>query len=149
FCVRSQVLMSLQASICAFWFTTPFTFVKGVYQRAVASLKLILTVIASGMSTEAMFSYCAVSLAPFSGFMMKSKVALISADVTAEPSDHFRPSFSFHVTLFPSAATEPSAWDGIALARTGIFGYVESIEVMASGSRTTREASESLVPSER
>src|SRR4051794_13116768 len=107
FWMRSQVLMSLQASICAFWLTTPLTFVNGVYQSAVASLKLILTVIGSGVSIVAMFSYCDNVEAPFSGFWMKSYVALTSAEVTAEPSDHLRPSFSFHVTLLPSAETEP------------------------------------------
>ena len=117
-----HVFGSVQVSSCAFWSTTPCRFVNGRYQLAVACLKVIFTVVASGVSMLAILSYCDRDDAPFSGFATNCHVALTSAEVNGVPSDHLTPLFNVHVTLLPSAATEPSVVEGMAFARTGTSG---------------------------
>src|SRR5260221_4002258 len=73
------------------------------------------------------------------------KVNTTSSAVTAEPSDHLRPSFSFQVTVLKSAETPPFATVGIVAARPFATGLASGPHE-ASGSITRRDASLSLVP---
>src|SRR5205085_658807 len=58
------------------------------------------------------------------------------------------PSFSFHVTLLPSAAMPPLPAVGISFARIGTSGRLPLTEIVASGSSITEVAAESFVPDE-
>ena len=64
--------------------------------------------------------------------MMYCYVAWTSAEVIGVPSDHLTPSFSFHVTLLPSAAKPPFAAEGISFARIGTSGVAALAEIVAS-----------------
>ncbi len=65
--------------------------------------------------------------------------------VTADPSDHLRPGFSFHVTVVKSLETPPFATVGMLSASAFAIGFASGPHD-ASGSITRRDASLSLVP---
>src|SRR5438105_11329285 len=75
------------------------------------------------------------------------QVKTTSSAVNALPSDHFRPDFSFHVTVLPSAENPPLAlvWISVTRLATGL----PSAPIEASGSVTSRDASKSFVPCAR
>ena len=61
---------------------------------------------------------------PFFGSMIHFHVKTTSSAVNGFPSDQTTPSFSFHVTLVPSAASSPFWTEGISFASTGTSGVI-------------------------
>ena len=90
---------------------------NGPYGFGLGWLKVIFVVrasIASTLSTPSYFDNCAQ---PPSGCMQYLAVNTRSADVTSEPSDHLRPSLSFHVIDVRSSETPPFPTVGIFVAK--------------------------------
>ena len=79
--------------------------------------------------------------------MQYSPVNFTSADVTADPSDHLSPLFSFHVIDLRSALTPPFATVGISSAKNGTSAPVSLY--LANGSIIIEDDSMSLVPPDR
>src|SRR5256885_14510846 len=71
-------------------------------------------------------------------------VKTTSSAEKGEPSEYLTPCLSFHVTVVRSAETPPLATVGISAARRRTGAPL--LSNAASGSRMTRDASESLVP---
>src|SRR5207302_3972605 len=85
--------------------------------------KYQISVWSSLMSWEAMLSYPSVLMAPVSGSQMASVTNLISALVSGEPSENFKPFFSLMVTsmcVLSTFLTIPLSVVGTSLTRSGI-----------------------------
>src|SRR5688572_2960031 len=118
------------------------------YEFGVGASYVITTVLASLATTDftpvvAAFVDVAAALS-----LVSANVNATSSAVNGAPSDHLTPVRSFHVTSVRSAFTPPLETVGISAARPFASG-LPSGPHEASGSRTRRAASKSLVPVER
>src|SRR5258708_38972845 len=81
------------------------------------------TVLASFATTDFTPSVLSAVVDALAGSLIWVNVNTTSSAVTADPSDHLRPGFSFHVTVGKSLETPPFATVGMLSARAFAIGF--------------------------
>src|SRR5215210_1210195 len=109
----------LSCAKTCFGMMQPLVPTKGMNQPGVTSLKAILTVRLSSFSTLSIEVKLVMVLAAVCLSVAYSQVKTTSSAEKGWPSLQVMPSFSFQVTLLPSAASRPFSLVGISAASSG------------------------------
>ena len=117
------------------------------YGYGVGASKTICTVSSSRAWIDAIPSNALFAVHPVASSEQYRHVNTTSSDVTSLPSDHFTPSFSFHVIHIRSCENPPFSIVGMSAASAGTI--LPSGSYLASGSNVIAAASTSFSPADR